>query len=250
MNGPAVHSRLRRRWRCWRGWLDWLLGWARRSAAGPRSDLPAASQVAGRRQPPRRSACRQRATGSRRPHRRQAAGKPAGKSAGQSDGKPDDAKAAAAKEEAASSRPPGSEIQRQMRSKTVDRRRVAGVRRLQGYPLVEAAKLAMRPASTTSREQVRAAAYETLLKFSTNEEICSYFLDQLLPPGPARRPDRKIGADAGGAVGFARARSRSGHARAARFGPRQKERASCWSPSWPISSAPATPRTAFRRWSN
>ena len=65
-----------------------------------------------------------------------------------------------------------------MRSKTVATR-VEGVRRLQGYPQVEAARLAIAAGINDEAEEVRAASYETLLRFSANEEICRYFLDQL-----------------------------------------------------------------------
>jgi len=104
--------------------------------------------------------------------------KPAAKPNGKGNAKPDAAKQAAAKEEAAEFRAARPEIQRQMRSKTVATR-VEGVRRLQGFPQVEAAKLAIAAGISDEAEEVRAASYETLLRFSANEEICRYFLDQL-----------------------------------------------------------------------
>ncbi|HTU26134.1 MAG TPA: VWA domain-containing protein [Pirellulales bacterium] len=104
--------------------------------------------------------------------------KPAAKPAAKHPTKPDAAKQAAAKEEAAEFKAARPEIQRQMKSKTVSTR-VEGVRRLAGYPQVEAAKLAITAGMVDEAPEVRTAAYETLLKFSTNEEICRYFLDQL-----------------------------------------------------------------------
>ena len=90
-----------------------------------------------------------------------------------------------AKEEAAEvqGRPAGDPAQLAIQGRRRPGSRGSG--RLQGFPQVEAAKLAMATGMNDESGEVRAAAYETLLQFSTSEEICRYFLDQLLPAGAA-----------------------------------------------------------------
>jgi von Willebrand factor type A domain len=114
---------------------------------------------------------------------KKSAAKPSPKAGGKSAAaKPEataaEAKQSAVKEEAAEFRAARPEIQRGLRSKSADAR-VAAMRQLQGYPLVDAAKLAMATGFDDESEQVRGAAYETLLRFSANQEICDYFLDLL-----------------------------------------------------------------------
>ena len=69
-------------------------------------------------------------------------------------------------------------------------------------------------------EQVRAASYETLLRFSANEADLPLLFGSVGAASAAQRIERKIGADAGGAVGVDRARRRSEHARTARLAAR------------------------------
>ncbi len=174
MKGPAVLSRST----ALRGTIALALlvvAWSTTIAA---ADDPAASPSANGANPAAAPAGKSAGSGKSpaSPSGKPAA-KPAAKSPAKADGK-SDAKSEAAKAEAAEFKAARPEIQRQMRSKATETR-AAGVRRLQGYPLVEAAKLAMNAGLNDEAREVREAAYETLLKFSGNEEICNYFLDYL-----------------------------------------------------------------------
>lgn len=67
-------------------------------------------------------------------------------------------------------------IQQRMRHKKPEVR-VAAVRRLGEFPLVEAAKLLVEQGFSNPQEDVRKASFETLLTFNGNEEICRALLD-------------------------------------------------------------------------
>ena len=163
MKGPAVLSRSTAL-RATLALAIMAVAWSTAIAA---ADDPSASPGANPAKPADAPAGKAASTGGKSPAL--PSGKPAAKPA---------AKSEAAKAEAAEFKAARPEIQRQMRSKAAETR-AAGVRRLQGYPLVDAAKLAMNAGLTDEAGEVREAAYETLLKFSGNEEICNYFLDYL-----------------------------------------------------------------------
>jgi VWA domain-containing protein len=169
MTRPAVHSRLQSTGVALVWLVCWLLGW---DGSG-RATIGLAS---GDEKPPAASAT-SRSTAdppvAKSPFGKAANGAPAAKSDGKTDANSD-----VAKHEAAQFKAARLEIQRNLRSKDADVR-VKAIRQLQAYPLVEAAKLAMGTGFNDESQQVRAATYETLLKFSASQEICDYFLDLL-----------------------------------------------------------------------
>lgn len=64
-------------------------------------------------------------------------------------------------------------IQMQLKAKRLDVR-VAAIRKLEAYPLVESAKLLVQQGLASPDEELHQAAYATLLKFRNQPEICSY----------------------------------------------------------------------------
>lgn len=53
-------------------------------------------------------------------------------------------------------------------------KRVAAVRKLEAFPIVEAAKILVLQACNSADAEVRAVAYDTLLKFKNDKEICAF----------------------------------------------------------------------------
>ena len=64
-------------------------------------------------------------------------------------------------------------IRLQLNAKSADSR-VAALRQLAGFPVVEAAELLVRQGLASPEEKVRLAAYESLLKFRNEQDICRY----------------------------------------------------------------------------
>ncbi len=66
----------------------------------------------------------------------------------------------------------------QLRSKKPEDR-AAAIRRLQGYPVLDAVKMAMKTGFGDDAPAVQSATYETLAKLNENEEICKYLIAEL-----------------------------------------------------------------------
>lgn len=69
-------------------------------------------------------------------------------------------------------------IQRQLRSHNPQDRADA-IRKLQGYPVLDAVKMAMKTGFADDAPAVHTATFETLTKLNENEEICKYLLAEL-----------------------------------------------------------------------
>ncbi|HEV3021662.1 MAG TPA: HEAT repeat domain-containing protein, partial [Pirellulales bacterium] len=69
-------------------------------------------------------------------------------------------------------------IQQQMKSRNPETR-LAAVRRLADYPTAEAAKVLFQMGFASGDELVRKAAYETLLVFKDNPEVCDYLVAEV-----------------------------------------------------------------------
>ncbi len=69
-------------------------------------------------------------------------------------------------------------IQRQLRSKNAADRADA-IRRLQGFPVLDAVKMAMKTGFTDDAPAVHTATFETLTHFNENDEICKYLITEL-----------------------------------------------------------------------
>ena len=100
-----------------------------------------------------------------------------------------------ANEDAADFRAAKPAIQRQLRSKKPEDR-AAAIRQLQGYPVLDAVKVAMKTGFADEAPAVQSATYETLAKLNENEEILQVPDLGAEPPGEEERPehDQRAGA--------------------------------------------------------
>jgi hypothetical protein len=69
-------------------------------------------------------------------------------------------------------------IQRQLRSKKPEDR-ASAIRQLQGFPVLDAVKMAMKTGFADESPAVQSATYETLAKLNENEEICKFLISEL-----------------------------------------------------------------------
>ena len=66
-------------------------------------------------------------------------------------------------------------IQRLLKSKKPEDRAEA-IRRLEGFPLLEAVKMAVKTGMADESKAVRLATYDLLVRQSDNQEVCDYLL--------------------------------------------------------------------------
>ncbi len=69
-------------------------------------------------------------------------------------------------------------IQRQLRSKKPEDR-AAAIRQLQGFPVLDAVKMALKTGFADENPAVQSATFETLARLNENEEICKYLIGEL-----------------------------------------------------------------------
>jgi hypothetical protein len=87
-------------------------------------------------------------------------------------------------------------IMQQLRDRQTEVR-VAAIRKLADYPMLDAAKLLMLQGLTSEHEDVRHAAFQTLVTFRGEEEVCTYLRTEVTRALKQRQPEFKTAAALG-----------------------------------------------------